>query len=145
MGKFSPGGIPDIVTFEATGNLAKDAELRGNDNNVCAITIAYNTKAKQGDEWGTEVNYLDCVLFGNLGKSMVAQGRLQKGQPVSVKGVLRQNVYEGKNGTEYKHELILDRDTPIKCHQRAVNGNGSSPAPKAEETTTVEEGEKTPF
>ena len=74
-------------------------------------------------------------------------GRLQKGQPVAVKGVLHQNVYDDKDGnTKYEHEIVVDREAGIQTlNRKTPNGNGGSSSKATQASTDEVEAEATPF
>jgi single-strand DNA-binding protein len=139
MSDFNAGGIANINTTTLTGNLARDGELRGENENVLSLRLAYNTSTKQGEEWGTKVNYVDIVHFGNLGKSII--GRLKKGQPIAISGELRQSVYEKDGEKVYRHEVVA-RSVQVLNRK---NGNDSSSDDSAPEPVAEPEQIDGPF
>lgn len=141
---FKPGGYADPCSIALSGNLVADAELRGANENVCAMRLAYNTRAKQGEEWGTEVNYIDVVVFGARAKGLSA--RALKGKRVSLTGVLVQSSWQDRDTGEnrYRHEIQVNRDDVVDVYSIARNGNGSNSAP-AEPAAASPAPEETPF
>lgn len=90
------------------GYLANDAELAflPNQTPVVNFTLAVNKSyTLQGGEKREEVLFIDCCMFGKIAE-VLAQAR--KGNPLFVEGHLKQNNWEGPDGTKRsKINLVL--------------------------------------
>ena len=72
------------------GNLTRDPEVRYTPGGtpVTTISIAVNSRYKQGDDTKEEVLFINAVVFGKQAESC---GKfLNKGNPVLVEGRLRE-------------------------------------------------------
>lgn len=86
-----------INTVTVTGNLTRDAELRG--DSVLSMRVAVNNQYydKKADDWADDPLFIDAVRFGNV--KNVAQ-YLTKGTKVCLTGRLQQNDWEDQDGNE---------------------------------------------
>lgn len=85
------------------GNLVADPEIVGKDQNVARFTIAVNSGF--GDN--KETAFIDCVAFGKQVETI--KEHLKKGKQIIVRGSIRQNRWENKEGEKRsKLEVILD-------------------------------------
>ena len=127
------------------GNLTRDPEVRYTPGGtpVATISIAVNSKYKQGDDTKEEVLFINAVVFGKQAES--CGHYLNKGNPVLVEGRLRERKWESDGVQKSKFEVIA-RDVRFlpKRDQRQVRGEGSAEAPGAadlappDETTDLE-------
>lgn len=98
-----------INRVHISGNLTRDAEMRGSGVSVLAFSVAVNERRKnpQTDEWEDVASYVDCVLFGK--RAQAVQEYLTRGTKVAVEGRLRQSRWETEDGkTRSKLEVIVD-------------------------------------
>jgi single-strand DNA-binding protein len=90
------------------GNLTRDPELRYTPQGtaVTNITIAVNSRVKQGEEFRDETLFIDIVVFGKQAEN-VAQ-YLAKGRGVIVDGRLRERRWEYEGQQKRKMEVIAN-------------------------------------
>jgi single-strand DNA-binding protein len=85
------------------GNLVADPEIVGKEENVARFTIAVNN----GFGEKKETAFVDCVAFGKQVEAI--KEYFTKGKQVLVKGSLRQNRWETKEGEKRsKLEVVLE-------------------------------------
>jgi len=123
------------------GNLTRDPEVRYTPGGtpVTTISIAVNSKYKQGDDTKEEVLFINAVVFGKQAESC---GKfLSKGNPVLVEGRLRERKWETEGVQKSKFEVVANnvRFLP-KREQRQAHAEGSNIADLAppDETTDLE-------
>lgn len=105
------------------GNLVADPEIVGNEKNVARFTIAVNN----GFGEHKETAFIDCVAFGKQVDAI--KEYFEKGKQVLVRGSIRQNRWEDKEGQKRsKLEVVLDNFGGFSF----VNG-GSKPTDASEE------------
>ncbi|HXW69008.1 MAG TPA: single-stranded DNA-binding protein [Dissulfurispiraceae bacterium] len=123
------------------GNLTRDPEVRYTPGGtpVATISIAVNSKYKQGDDTKEEVLFINAVVFGKQAES--CGHYLNKGNPVLVEGRLRERKWESEGVQKSKFEVIANnvRFLP-KREQRPAPAEGSNIADLAppDETTDLE-------
>lgn len=114
------------------GNLVADAEIVGKDDSVAKFTIAVNN----GFGEHKETAFVDCVAFG---KQVAVIGEyFKKGKQIIVRGSLRQNRYETKEGEKRsKFEVKLDTfdgfsfaGSPAKGDGEPAGAASDKPAPE---------------
>ncbi|RMG06026.1 MAG: single-stranded DNA-binding protein [Nitrospirae bacterium] len=90
------------------GNLTRDPELRYTPQGtaVTNITLAVNSRVKQGEEFKDETLFIDIVVFGKQAEN-VAQ-YLSKGRGVIVDGRLRERRWEYEGQQKRKMEVIAN-------------------------------------
>ena len=138
-----------------SGNLTRDAELRGG-GNVLSFSVAVNDRRKNPDtdEWEDVPNFIDCVMFGNRAAKL--ERWLTKGTKVFVEGKLRWSQWEADGGKRSKVEVVVsevefsrprDGDAP----RQQAQGGGYVAAPGAYQPTLPAQqqagayGEEIPF
>lgn len=85
------------------GNLTADPEIVGKEQNVARFTIAVNNGF--GDN--KETAFVDCVAFGKQVETI--KEYFKKGKQVLVRGSIRQNRWETKEGDKRSRlEVMLD-------------------------------------
>lgn len=85
------------------GNLVSDPEIVGKEQNVARFTIAVNN----GFGENKEAAFVDCVAFGKQVETI--KEFFKKGKQVLIKGSIRQNRWENKEGEKRsKLEVALD-------------------------------------
>lgn len=111
-----------INRVEISGNLTRDAELRGQ-GTVCALGVAVNDRRKnpQTDEWEDVPNFVDCVLFGSRAEKL--QPYLTKGSKVAIAGKLRYSTWEDQSSGQQRSRLEVVVDD-IEFMSRAGSEGG---------------------
>lgn len=97
------------------GNLVKAAELSYfNDGTpYCKFTIANNEYFKNKDgKYEGIASYFDCVIKGNYAKAM--SEFLFKGRRVVVSGRLKQQKWQGEDGTKYSKVVIKVQELSLQ-------------------------------
>jgi len=90
------------------GNLTRDPELRYTPQGtaVTNMTIAVNSRVKQGEEYKDETLFIDIVVFGKQAEN--ATQYLAKGRGVIVDGRLRERRWEYEGQQKRKMEVIAN-------------------------------------
>jgi single-strand DNA-binding protein len=90
------------------GNLTRDPEVRylPSGTPVATISIAVNSKYKQGDDTKDEVLFISAVVFGKQAESCGQY--LSKGNPVLIEGRLRERKWESEGVQKSKFEVIAN-------------------------------------
>lgn len=129
-----------------TGNMVSDpstvqvrnigTDRNGNPIQACTITIAFNERKKEGDQWIAVPNYFDVEVTGSPVKLL--QEYAPKGSPVTVAGRLRQDRWTDKNTGENRYKVKIAADT-IDFHTNSKNNQptAQSQPTKAQEPVTV--------
>lgn len=118
------------------GNLTADPEIVGKEQNVARFTVAVNNGF--GDN--KETAFVDCVAFGKQVETI--KEHFKKGKQILVKGTIRQNRWETKEGEKRsKLEVTLDNFGGFSF----VGGGGgqkgeAAPAPAEATNATVDTG-----
>lgn len=100
------------------GNLTDEPEIVGKDQNVARFTVAVNN----GFGENKETAFVDCVAFGKQVETI--KKYFTKGKQVLVKGSIRQNRWETKEGEKRsKLEIALDNFGGFSF---VGNGNGGA-------------------
>jgi len=88
------------------GRLTRDSELKYSSGGaaIANLSIAVNSKKKQGDRWVDDVDYFDCTLFGKQAESL--NQYLNKGKQIGITGRLKQNRWE-KDGQNYSKVVVI--------------------------------------
>jgi single-strand DNA-binding protein len=96
------------------GHLGKDAETRytGGGTPVTNFSLATERRVKQGDEWKSETDWHNVVLW----KGENVAGFLTKGKAVLVCGRLQTRSWEDRDGNKrYSTEVVCDAGGLILC------------------------------
>src|SRR5208282_1690605 len=127
------------------GNLTRDPEVRYTPGGtpVATISIAVNSKYKQGDETKEEVLFINAVVFGKQAESCGEY--LNKGNPVLIEGRLHERKWESEGVQKSKMEVLTSnvRFLPKRGDGKpagvgAAKGNGHSTDLPPDETTELE-------
>ena len=125
------------------GNLTKDPEVRYTPGGtpVATITIAVNSKYKQGDDTKEEVLFISSVVFGKQAESCGKY--LSKGNPVLIEGRLRERKWESDGVQKSRFEVVANnvRFLPKREQRQAragTEGAGTADAVPPDETTDLE-------
>ncbi len=88
------------------GNLTRDPEVRYTPGGtpVATISMAVNSKYRQGDETKEDVLFINAVVFGKQAESCGEY--LSKGNPVLVEGRLRERKWESEGVQKSKFECL---------------------------------------
>ncbi|MBS3740883.1 MAG: single-stranded DNA-binding protein [Candidatus Cloacimonetes bacterium] len=99
---------PNINQITISGNLVRKPEVQyvgDNDTALCKITLANNRSYLNKDkDWQQETTFVDCEIWGSLAERV--EKNSDKGSPLIVEGVLKQNTWEDKNGNTHSKLLI---------------------------------------
>jgi single-strand DNA-binding protein len=98
--------MADINHVILIGRLTRNAELKFTTNGtaVSKFSIAVNRSVKRGDNWESEANYFDIVLWGKQAESL--NDYLLKGKQIAVDGELRQDRWQQDGQNRSKVEVI---------------------------------------
>ena len=121
--------MADLNNVILKGRIVKDAELKYTPSQmaVASFSVAYNRNWKDASgEWHEDTYYFDCAWFG---KSAEKNARnLLKGTPVIVQGALKQERWQGNDGTNHaKVTLILDTVDLLSEVKKAAGGDNFTP------------------
>lgn len=99
-----------INRVEISGNLTRDAELRGQAGTVCAFGMAVNDRRQNPDtqEWEDVPNFVDCIIFGQRAAKL--QPYLTKGLKVAIAGKLRFSQWDDQQSGQRRSrlEVVVD-------------------------------------
>ncbi|MBF0506887.1 MAG: single-stranded DNA-binding protein [Nitrospirae bacterium] len=125
------------------GNLTRDPEVRYTPGGtpVATISIAVNSKYKQGDDTKEEVLFISAVVFGKQAESCGKY--LSKGNPVLIEGRLRERKWESDGVQKSRFEVVANnvRFLPKREQRQARAGSegaGIADALPPDETTDLE-------
>lgn len=127
------------------GNLTKDPEVRYTPGGtpVATISIAVNSKYKQGDETKDEVLFISAVVFGKQAESCGQY--LSKGNPVLVEGRLRERRWEADGVQKSKFEVVArdvrflpKRESSGRSGQARGEGHSGTDLTPPDEITDLE-------
>lgn len=109
----------DLNSVSIIGRMTQDAELKYNAKGtaIASLSLACNRNVKKGDNWETEVSYLDASLYGRTAEGLARY--LHKGKMVAIMGHLKQDRWE-KNGQRYSRIRIEVEELQL------LGGNNSS-------------------
>jgi len=91
----------------ASGNVGKDAilEYKGQKNTPC---VKFSVACKTAGDFDTPSTWVNCTAWGKVAEFVASLG-IQKGELVTVWGIVRQYTYTGREGDEQTGtELVLD-------------------------------------
>lgn len=90
----------DLNHCSFIGRIGRDAELVGNNSNVCKFSLAVNEEYldKNTSEKVRQTEWVNCVAFGKLAE--VCMRFLKKGAKAYVSGKFKVTKYVGKDGVE---------------------------------------------
>jgi single-strand DNA-binding protein len=123
------------------GNLTRDPEVRYTPGGmpIGTVSLAVNSKFKQGEEMKEETLFINCTIFGKQAESCGQY--LTKGNPVLVEGRLKEDKWEKEGEKKSKFVVITStlRFLPKK------NGNGASAGAAAGGGNPAEHTDLEPF
>lgn len=112
-----------------TGNLTRDAELRGTSSGmqVLRLGVAVNDRRRNAQgEWEDKANFVDCVMFGNRAQALA--NYLFKGTKVAIEGRLSYSTWESNGQRRSKLEVIIDELEFLSSRQTNQQGSYQAPA-----------------
>ena len=117
--------MADVNQVILIGRLVRDAELKytATGQAVSKFSLAVIRSVKQGDDWKTEPNYFDVVLWGCLAESL--NQYLLKGKQIAVTGELRQERWERDGAPRSKVGVVAEN---IQLLGGGKSENGSAPS-----------------
>lgn len=94
--------------FIYAGYLTRDPEVRYTPSGtpIANLTVAVNSKVKQGDETKEEVLFMDTVVFSKMAEH--CKEYLSKGSPVLIEGRLRERKWEYEGQQKSKFEVVAN-------------------------------------
>lgn len=109
-----------MLTFLEVAGLVytvNDPEIRYTENKtaVASFTVAVNSNwTDEGGSKHEDSCFIDCVAWNKLAESIIKFG-VSKGDPLYVKGLLKQERWESKEGQKHsKHVLTVIRIVFLK-------------------------------
>lgn len=140
--------MSDINVVVLTGNLTRDAELKGTPggSSVLNFGIASNRSVKDANgEWEDVPNFIGCTIFGKRADAL--EKYLTKGVKVTVEGELRYSPWTDKDGGRRSklgvvvHNLIL----PPRTNKQAYSNAGAQQSkPEQAQQTQAHQQQQTP-
>lgn len=116
----------DINSVSLVARLTAQPELKGANNNVLPLRLAFTTREKQGDEWNDKSNYVDAVLYGKQAESMARF--LGKGTRVAISGELGYQEWQAQDGSKRSRVQIVVRSIQLIDPKPQGAPAGESPA-----------------
>lgn len=113
-----------------TGNLTRDAELRGTQGGTSylrmGVAVIDRRKNQQTGQWEDYPNFVDCVMFGTRAEAIARY--LTKGTKVAVDGSLRYSSWERDGQRRSKLEVAV-RDVEFMSRQQQAQQPAPQQAP----------------
>jgi single-strand DNA-binding protein len=123
--------MADINTVVLVGRLTRDAQLKYSNSGlaITELSIAVNSRTKQGDQWVDEANFFDVTVFGRQGEAI--QRYLVKGKQVGVEGRLKQDRWQNQEGQNRSKVAIVANNVMLLGDSRGERSGdgGGRPAP----------------
>lgn len=96
----------DLNEVKILGNITKDIELKTTktDKNVVSFGVATNRSFKVGEDWKTDVEFHNVVVWGNDAKYL--SEKATKGNKILVCGRLQTQEWD-KDGTKQRKTVIV--------------------------------------
>lgn len=131
------GIFSDINTVQLMGNITADPEVRYTQSGtaVASVSIATNHSYKSGEEWKTDVEFHNLVLWGRLAEH--AQTRFMKGTRVLVNGRLTTRSWEHEGKKYFKTEIVV-ADMILIDRYKTKDGNTVSKADNAKQVDNTD-------
>ena len=95
-------------SVQLMGNLTRDPELRNTASGAaaCSFGLAVNRKFKQGDDWKTEVCFVDVTVWAKQAENCAKY--LNKGSLVFLEGRLNYQTWEADGQKRNKLEVVAN-------------------------------------
>lgn len=116
----------DINSVALVARLTAKPELKGANNNVLPLRLAFTTREKQGEDWSDKSNYVDAVLYGRQAESMARY--LDKGSRIAISGELGYQEWQAQDGTKRSRVQIVVRSIQMMDSKPQGSPPGESPA-----------------
>lgn len=119
-----------------SGRMCRDPETRrtGGGESVTNITLAQDTKRKQGDQWvdGDPI-FLDVVIWGSRGEAFARHHK--KGDMALIEGRLRLDQWDDKASGAKRSKIRVDAlDWHFAKSESRENGGATPPAHLTDDT-----------
>jgi single-strand DNA-binding protein len=98
--------MADLNTVALTGNLTRDAELRGENQNVLAVRLAVSGRRKVGETWEDVGHFFDVTVFGNRAAGLAPH--MTKGRRIAVQGRLESREFTVDDQKRYGVQVIAE-------------------------------------
>ena len=111
--------------FFAIGRLIKDVEVKYTRTNkaVAGFTIAV-TRPFKNQNGDYESDFINCELWGKIAETM--KNYLKKGDMIGIKGSLRSDSYEDKDGNKkYRTYVNVEKVTFLQAKKEEKNEIGN--------------------
>lgn len=120
------------------GNLTKDPEVRYTPGGtpVTTLSIAVNSRYKQGDDAKEEVLFIDAVVFGKQAETCGQY--LGKGRSVLVEGRLRERRWEYEGQKKSKMEVVTSNVRFLSKKETQSPAQGGADMMPPDEITDLE-------
>ena len=108
------------------GNLTRDPEVRYTPAGtpVTTLSIAVNSRYKQGEDAKDETLFIDAIVFGKQAETCGQY--LSKGNPVLVEGRLRERRWEYEGQKKNKFEVVVNTVRFLPKRDQRQSGTGSN-------------------
>lgn len=104
------------------GRIVKNAELKtAGTSIVTSFTIANDQSYKKNGEWVNKACFVDCNVWGEYGNTM--RQYLNKGQKLTVEGILEQNNWEDSDNKKRSSYRINVKNISIQWEKKENNSN----------------------
>lgn len=107
------------------GRIVKNAELKtAGTSIVTSFTIANDQSYKKNGEWTSKACFVDCQIWGEYGNAM--RQYLNKGQKLTVEGILEQNNWEDSDGKKRSSYRINVKNVSIQWDKKENSTTSST-------------------
>lgn len=114
------------------GRIVKNAELKSAGTSiVTTFTLANDQSYKKNGEWIDKPCFIDCNLWGEYGNTM--RQYLNKGQKLTVEGILEQNNWEDSDGRKRSSYRINVKNISIQWEKKENSATPATSATPAED------------
>lgn len=107
-----------LNTCTISGNLCRDPELKATSGGmaVLSLSVAVNESRKVNGEWEDVASFVDVTMFGKRAEGVSRY--LSKGTYVAVTGKLRQDRWEGKDGSKRSKLYVVADNIHFESRQQ---------------------------
>ena len=109
------------------GNLVHSPDIKFSDSGkaICKLSLAVNSRRKQGEQWIDEVSYFDCVAFGKTGEAIAEF--VGKGQSILIEGRLKQERWEKEGQKKSAVRVYIDTVQFLSPKKEAAMDTAAGP------------------
>ena len=118
------------------GNLGKDAETRGAEGKVVALSLATSSSRKVGNEWQSETEWHHVVCFG---KAAEAAKRFKKGDQIFAEGKLQTRQWQDQQSGQTKSRTQVTAFLVYKIDAMKVTTEVDTYAPPEEAVDDIDD------